>query len=189
MMKLLLPLILIAATNGFAAEPPTTREQSQEKPKTQAGKPAKKASKVRSIKELIALAEKVGLPGKIDEVEFEALGFPGELSTKKLTYSLSPWPNFHQRRLAIVYDSSSKPIALAWKDEESTRKEGKEDIGSAWHYVSSLDGELQRSAYAYATADDADITAKEVSESVKRSYQTLVSFFKTESASLAPLEK
>ena len=186
-MKLLLTLILIAATNGFAAEPPTTREQSQEKPKTQAGKPAKKTLKTRSLKELIAYTEKVGKPGKIDDVEFEPLGFRSEMAAKDLVYRLSGWPNWHQRWFVIVYDTASKPTSLVWHDERATKKDEIKSL-KVWYFVSSLGGELQSAAYMFEENDDAGIAAREVDDSVRQSFHELVAFFKTDAVSLTPLE-
>lgn len=182
-MKIITIVFIVATILGTTA----VSRAAESKTKPQAAKSAKKA-KSRTLKELIAYAEKYGSDKKLGQVESDDLGFPGRFMTKNLLYVLTKKPHIHSRLLLIVYDETSTPISLIWRDFKRDIN-GEIVSDERWDFKSSLTGQLQGCTHGTGNADTASQTVVEIDEQIKKSFNVLVSFFLIDAMKLEPKTK
>lgn len=135
-----------------------------------------KKTKSRTLKELIAYAEKNGKDVTLGQTQADDLGFSSRLPAKRFVYVLSKKPRTHTRSLWVIYDESSLPEALIWSDFKKDAA-GEKFSEDSWQYKSTLAGDLQRCAHLVGDADTASQTVVEVDAAVQKSFRDLVSFF------------
>lgn len=166
--------LLIAPTASIAAE-------SKSKPRP--AKSAKKA-KSRTLKELIAYAEKHGYDKQLGQTRADDLGFAERFGAKKLMYVLSKRPHAHERALWVVFEGTV-PIALIW-DDFRRDVNGESLADELWTYRSSLTGKIERCAHGVGNEEGVSEKPVEVDNQVKKSFADLVSFFLVDAIKLEP---
>lgn len=172
MSVILLAGVLLGAE---AAAPAAKSIAAERKGKIPAAKSAKKA-KSRTLKELIAYAEKHGIDRTLFQKQADDLSFSSRFAAKKIAYVLRKKPHTHTRLFQVVYDDSTLPLALIWSEFKKD-VDGEVFSEDMWEYRSTLTGKLERCVHAVGSADAVSQSVVEIDEKVGNYFQDLVSFF------------
>jgi hypothetical protein len=165
---------LVAVTAFSAPLPPRSQPKIPTPP-----------AKERTIKELIDLALRDGVPGQIHRTQAKDLGYSDLHKQRMIFYLRQDKPKKHSSSLSVL-TKDEMPFSLIWIENRiDYGPSGKKKI-EMWQYRSTPSGALEQAAIVFGDENRIQSRSHPIDKSVQEKFAALKSFLLKDAVGMIP---